>query len=278
MQLAYTPNSGFLVTSVLDGKADIALATIDNLVAYQEGQGEAKVADDPDLFAFMGGDGGFLSVVAAPSINSVADLQGQDALRRRDDHRRSLSCCANWSRAAASTEADVNFVRAGGTANRYRDLLAGKQEATLLRTPFELLARDARLSQARDGRIARRVPGHASVSRAEAGRASTRRRSSASSRRTRPATDWLVRPRQPRDRRSAARRQHPRHDAGARASARTTCCCPTRAGSSRDLAPSGGASARCCNCAASTRTPQKKLTDPMKYVDSRVLQQGVRQA
>jgi ABC-type nitrate/sulfonate/bicarbonate transport system substrate-binding protein len=37
-------------------------------------------------------------------------------------------------------EEEVSFVRAGGTSNRYRDLLAGKQEATLLRTPFELLA------------------------------------------------------------------------------------------------------------------------------------------
>src|SRR6476469_2392597 len=52
VQLAYTPTSGFLVTSVLDGKSDIAFAAIDNVVAYQEGQGEAKVADNPDLFAF----------------------------------------------------------------------------------------------------------------------------------------------------------------------------------------------------------------------------------
>jgi ABC-type nitrate/sulfonate/bicarbonate transport system substrate-binding protein len=36
----------------------------------------------------------------------------------------------------------VTYVRAGATANRYRELLAGSQEATLLRTPFELLARD----------------------------------------------------------------------------------------------------------------------------------------
>ena len=60
MQLAYTPSSGFLVASVLDGKSDIAFAAIDNVIAYQEGQGEAKVADNPDLFAFMGGDGGFI--------------------------------------------------------------------------------------------------------------------------------------------------------------------------------------------------------------------------
>ena len=53
VQLTYTPTSAFLVTSLLDGKFDIALATIDNLIAYQEGQGEAKIADNPDLPAFI---------------------------------------------------------------------------------------------------------------------------------------------------------------------------------------------------------------------------------
>ena len=33
-------------------------------------------------------------------------------------------------------------MRAGATANRYRDLIAGKHDATLLRTPFELLAQE----------------------------------------------------------------------------------------------------------------------------------------
>ncbi len=46
-------------------------------------------------------------------------------------------------------ETDVTYVRAGGTANRYRELIAGKQEATLLRTPFELLAQESRLQSAR---------------------------------------------------------------------------------------------------------------------------------
>jgi ABC-type nitrate/sulfonate/bicarbonate transport system substrate-binding protein len=139
VQLAYTPGSAFLITALFDGKADIALATIDNLVAYQEGQGEAKIPDNPDLFAFMGGDGGFLSIVARPGIGSVAELKG-----------RTLSVDAMTTGLAfvlrelvirgGVAESDVTFVRAGGTANRYRDLLDGKHDATLLRTPFELLA------------------------------------------------------------------------------------------------------------------------------------------
>jgi ABC-type nitrate/sulfonate/bicarbonate transport system substrate-binding protein len=136
---SYTPNSGFLVSALLAGRADIALALIDNLVAVQEGQAEVAVGDNPDLFAFMGGDGGFLSMVGAPGVRSVPDLKG-----------RTLSVDAMTTGAAfvlrelvvrqGLAESDVSYVRAGGTASRYRELLAGKHQATLLRTPFELMA------------------------------------------------------------------------------------------------------------------------------------------
>ncbi|MBI3368638.1 MAG: ABC transporter substrate-binding protein [Burkholderiales bacterium] len=139
VQHSHTPNSGFLIRSLLDGKSDIALALIDNLVAYQEGQGEVPIPANPDLFAFMGGDGGFLSVLAAPGITRLADLKGK-----------TLSVDAMSTGAAfvlreiiarsGLAESDVRYERAGGTANRYRDLLQGKHDATLLRTPFDLLA------------------------------------------------------------------------------------------------------------------------------------------
>src|ERR1700740_3598356 len=58
VQLSYTPTSVYLVTSLLDGKFDLALAGMDNIVAYQEGHGEAKISVDPDLFSFLGHYGG----------------------------------------------------------------------------------------------------------------------------------------------------------------------------------------------------------------------------
>jgi len=141
VQLTYTPTSAFLITSLLEGKYDLAFAVIDNVVAYQEGQGEAKISDNPDLFAFMGCDGGFLSLFAAPEVKSAGELKGKavsvDAMTtgfafvvRELLERNGLA------------ESDVRYVRAGSTANRYRELLAGKQQATLLRTPFELLAKN----------------------------------------------------------------------------------------------------------------------------------------
>ena len=141
VQLAYTPNSGFLIASLFDGNSDIALALIDNLVAYQEGQGEVKIPDSPDLFAFMGGDGGFLSVVAAPGAKGFADLKGKTLSVDAMTNGATFVLRELLARGGIA-ESDVKFERAGGTATRYRDLVAGKHEATLLRTPFEVLARN----------------------------------------------------------------------------------------------------------------------------------------
>jgi ABC-type nitrate/sulfonate/bicarbonate transport system substrate-binding protein len=146
VQLSYTPTSVFLITSLMDGKFDIALALMDNVVAYQEGQGEAKIAVAPDLFAFLGGDSGFASIVAAPSVKSFAELKGKtvavDAMTTGFAFLVREILARN-----GLAEADVSVVRAGGTANRYRELIAGKNGATMLRTPFELLARERGFNQ-----------------------------------------------------------------------------------------------------------------------------------
>jgi ABC-type nitrate/sulfonate/bicarbonate transport system substrate-binding protein len=146
VQLSYTPTSVYLITSLLDGKFDLALAGMDNIVAYQEGQGEAKIADDPDLFAFLGNDGGFASVVAAPAIKSFADLRGKTVSVDAMTTGYAFVVRELLARNGLA-ETDVTFVRAGGTANRYRDLIAGKHQATLLRTPFELLVRQRGFNQ-----------------------------------------------------------------------------------------------------------------------------------
>lgn len=140
VQLSYTPTSVYLITSLLEGKFDLALAGMDNIVAYQEGQGEAKIPDNPDLFAFLGDDSGFASVVGAPAVKSFADLRGKTVSVDAMTTGYAFMVREILSRNGL-TEADVNYVRAGATANRYRDLLAGKHEATLLRTPFELAAK-----------------------------------------------------------------------------------------------------------------------------------------
>ncbi|MCQ1574905.1 hypothetical protein NFO65_29790 [Neorhizobium galegae] len=73
-----TPNSEFLMTGLSDGRFNIAMAGMDNVIAYVEGQGEAPTKEQPDIFAFMGaGNAGFLRLVTVPEVKRYADLKGR---------------------------------------------------------------------------------------------------------------------------------------------------------------------------------------------------------
>src|SRR6266571_8887774 len=118
VQLSYTPSSEVLVTGLFDGRFDIALASIDNFIAYQEGQGEARLPAEPDLFSFIGGDGGFLSIVASPAVKSFADLKGKTLSVDAMTNGLAFVLRELLGRNGLA-ESDVKFVRAGGTPNRY---------------------------------------------------------------------------------------------------------------------------------------------------------------
>lgn len=139
VKLTLTPSSVFQLTNLIEGKFDIGMTAIDNVIAYQEGQGEAPVAGTPDLFAFMGGDDGFLRLVVQPEIRAYADLKGKelsvDALTtgyafvlRKMLERGGLG------------ESETTLVRAGGVLQRWEALKEKKHAGTMLITPFEILA------------------------------------------------------------------------------------------------------------------------------------------
>jgi ABC-type nitrate/sulfonate/bicarbonate transport system substrate-binding protein len=140
----YTVNSVEQLTGMIAGRWEIALTGFDNIVAYQEGQGEAKIDVTPDLFAFMGGDTAFLRLVVQPGIASYADLRGKtlsvDALTTGFAFVLRKMLALN-----GLSEDDVSFERAGGALQRFEALKAGKHAATLLVTPFELIGRQSGL-------------------------------------------------------------------------------------------------------------------------------------
>src|SRR5215813_10339284 len=72
-----TPGSVAQMTGLSEGKFDIAMTAVDNIVAYVEGQGEAPIGPQSEFFAFMGSDSGFLSLVTAPNVKAIADLKGR---------------------------------------------------------------------------------------------------------------------------------------------------------------------------------------------------------
>jgi len=266
VDLAYTPTSGFLVKSVLDGKADLAFAAIDNVIAYQEGQGEAAIPDNPDLFAFMGGDGGFISIVAAPSVASVKDLKGRmvsvDAMTTGFAFVVRELVALN-----GLAESDVHFVRAGGTATRYHDLVAGKHDATLLRTPFELLAQN---------RGYHTIAGAESLG-AYQGTVGLARRSWAGAheatlvgflRAYKAATDWLYDPAN-REVAEALLVAHIRDMTPALAKRSYDLLVSQKGGLSRNLEPDMAGIRTVLQLRDKYAAPHKALADPTKYVDLR---------
>jgi ABC-type nitrate/sulfonate/bicarbonate transport system substrate-binding protein len=139
VKLTNTPNSVFQLTGLIEGRFDIAMTAIDNVVAYMEGQGEAKVNRQPDIFAFMGGDNGFLSLVTIPEVKTYDDLKG-----------RTLSVDAMTTgyafvlldllERAGLKRSEFELEKAGGVLERWDALKQKKQAGTMLITPFDIIA------------------------------------------------------------------------------------------------------------------------------------------
>ena len=139
VKLTPTPNSAFQLTNLIDGRFDIAVTAVDNVIAYMEGQGEARTQRSPDLAVFMGGDNGFLRLVTVPEVTSVGDLRGKelsvDALTTGY-----AFVLRKLVQLGGVREDEVRYVRAGGVLQRFEALLDKKHAGTLLISPFEVLA------------------------------------------------------------------------------------------------------------------------------------------
>jgi ABC-type nitrate/sulfonate/bicarbonate transport system substrate-binding protein len=139
VKLHLTTSSMEQLAGLIEGKWEIGLTGFDNVVAYQEGQGEARLDREPDLFVFMGGDDAFLRLVVQGEIKNYSDLKGKtlsvDAMTTGFAFVLRKMLAAN-----GIAESDVKFERAGGVMQRWDSLKAREHAGTLLLTPFDLLA------------------------------------------------------------------------------------------------------------------------------------------
>jgi ABC-type nitrate/sulfonate/bicarbonate transport system substrate-binding protein len=137
VKVTETPGSVFQIKGLLAGDFDIAMTPFDNVVAYQENQGEVHF-DAPDLFVFMGGISSTLRLIVRPEIRQFADLRDQtlgvDALTTgytllmyRLLERNGLP------------PGSYKLERLGGTASRVQALMQGKIAATMVSSPQEIL-------------------------------------------------------------------------------------------------------------------------------------------
>jgi ABC-type nitrate/sulfonate/bicarbonate transport system substrate-binding protein len=133
-----TPGSVYQIAHLMAGDFDIAMTAFDNLVAYDEGQGDPSVAGPFDLVAFLGGGEGALKLVTRPEIRGYADLRGKplavDALAT------GFSFVLRKMLALAGLGAnEYTLVPVGNTERRFAAMVAGTCAAAMVATPFEFL-------------------------------------------------------------------------------------------------------------------------------------------
>lgn len=145
VELTPTPNSVFQITNLIDGNFEIAGTAIDNVVAYQEGQGVAELSRDPDLFAFMGASQVNLGLVVQDHIANYNDLKGctlaVDALSTGFAFMLREMLEIN-----GIGHDEYELIPVGATKARLDALLAGEHAGALLNPPFTEFGEAAGLS------------------------------------------------------------------------------------------------------------------------------------
>jgi ABC-type nitrate/sulfonate/bicarbonate transport system substrate-binding protein len=136
------PNSRVMARELYEGTAQIALTSVDNVVAYAAGQGEEDLPERPDFFAFMGVDDGLLSLVVRPGIGRVTDLRGRRIAVDAPTTGFAFVLREMLDRSGLKP-GDFELVSVGNGAQRLQALLAGEVSATLLNTPLDLMAVEA---------------------------------------------------------------------------------------------------------------------------------------
>jgi ABC-type nitrate/sulfonate/bicarbonate transport system substrate-binding protein len=150
LHVTVTHSSKQMALDLHSGAAQIALTSVDNVIAYAAGIGENPLDGPADFFAFMGVDDGLLSIMAQPHIRTLEDLRGKvlavDAL--------TTGYVFVLKELLARSEInDVIYAAIGTGAERLKALAAGSCDATLLNAPLCLAAENAgkrRLVRARD--------------------------------------------------------------------------------------------------------------------------------
>jgi len=273
VRLTNTPGSVYQMTNLLAGNYDIAMTAIDNIVAYDEGQGEAPIPPNPDLFAFLGSDDAFLSLLTQPPDTSFDSLRGK-----------SLTVDAMTTGYAFVLEEllakhgiapnQVTFDPQGGVADRFVDMLKDKQHVgTIEMTPFDLLGQQHGMNVL--ARVADTLGPYQ-------GTVAAARRSWAESHRPevvgfirayKRAIDWLY---DPANRRIAEVILVARIPSMNFELARKTCdmlLAPT-GGFFRDVTPSLPGIRLVLALRSKYGQPHKELTDPTKYLDLSYLREA----
>jgi ABC-type nitrate/sulfonate/bicarbonate transport system substrate-binding protein len=137
IELTPTPGSVYQMQHLLAGDFDIAHTAMDNVIAYTEGVGEVAPSGETSLVAILGGDNGFLHILARPQYATYSDLRGKrlgvDALTTGFAFvlRRMLET-------GGLGAGDYELVAVGAGAKRFQALVNDEIDGTISSTPFDV--------------------------------------------------------------------------------------------------------------------------------------------
>ena len=139
VELQATTGSVAQMADFAAGRCDIVMTAFDNIVAYVEGEGEAPIGAQPEFFAFLGSDDSFLSLVGAPGISTFADLHGRSVSVDAATTGYAFVLLHLLARGGLKP-ADYTVAKVGGMRQRFDDLCRGGHAATMLSSPYDILA------------------------------------------------------------------------------------------------------------------------------------------
>lgn len=137
VQLSITPSSIFQAEQVAAGAFDIVFTAFDNVVAYGEGQGAAKV--DPDYRVIMGATQLELALVTAPDVKTYADLKGLSIALDALTTGFAFALFDMMEKKGLDKD-EVSFAAVGATPQRWQSVKAGEHAGTLTIEPFTSIA------------------------------------------------------------------------------------------------------------------------------------------
>src|SRR5207245_10837026 len=131
--LMAAPGSATKLASLIEGRIEIAMTAMDNLVAYEQGV----------VFAFLGVSNGCrLHLMVAPTVKSYADLEGRTLAVDAPSTGYALVLMGMLLRGGLAA-GDYALVGVGGSRERLAALRSGRAAGALLNAPQDAVAEAA---------------------------------------------------------------------------------------------------------------------------------------
>jgi ABC-type nitrate/sulfonate/bicarbonate transport system substrate-binding protein len=127
--------------NMMAGKYQLAATSIDNVMAYSEGQGDVPL-DGFDMFAFAGVHSGLNSVVARPEIKSYEDIKGKAVAVDALGTGYAFLLFRILAEHGLELHRDYRAISVGGGPERLEALKRGEAVAAVMAAPNDIEAKN----------------------------------------------------------------------------------------------------------------------------------------